>query len=244
MWIVKRVLAHSDSGYSHSLQSHDQLYNIIDWDHLSCLDDDDSEPISPSFSFPFINREAETKERFLDGMSKSQGKKTGNYHTLVKIVTLKILPKTSQLPLSCWKHSFHRTLTSLNLWKYYEIFHSNAILLTFPLKKRSTSISVVCINKWFGFNLNILGVFWPNNVLHTTNKKKQHRLKRNFYKGRLITSTAASAPYRFNSRLWNWSQWEKGRPWQCNTKIWFFSKRRLHTQNAKAHHFSLRVRSL
>ena len=97
MWIVKRVPAYSDPGYNQSLQSDDQLCDVIDWDELSCLGDDDSDVASPGLSFPFIDWEAnEEEQHFADGMSsESQGnKKTGNDLMLEKIVTLKMLPKT------------------------------------------------------------------------------------------------------------------------------------------------------
>ena len=67
MWIVKRVLAYADLGYNQSLQSDDQLSDVIDGDHLSCLGDDDSDVASPSVSFPFIDWEANEVERFVDG---------------------------------------------------------------------------------------------------------------------------------------------------------------------------------
>ena len=92
---MKRVLAYPDPGYNQSLQSDDQLCDVIDWDQLSCLGDDDSDVASPSISFPFIDWEA-NEERFADGTSsKSQGnKKTGNDLMLEKIVALKTIPKT------------------------------------------------------------------------------------------------------------------------------------------------------
>ena len=76
MWIVKRVLASPDPGYNQSLQSDDQLSDVIDWDQLLCLDDDNCNVASPSLSFPFIDWEAKEEELFVDGTSsKSQGNK-------------------------------------------------------------------------------------------------------------------------------------------------------------------------
>ena len=77
MWIVKRVLAYPVPGYNQSLQSDDQLGDVIDWDELSCLSDHDSDVASPSLSFPFIDWEANgEEERFADETSnKSQGNK-------------------------------------------------------------------------------------------------------------------------------------------------------------------------
>ena len=75
MWIVKRVLAYPDPGCNQSLQSDDQLCDVIDWDQLSYLGDDDSDVASSSLSFPFIDWEA-NEERFADGTSsKSEGNK-------------------------------------------------------------------------------------------------------------------------------------------------------------------------
>ena len=96
MWIVKRVLAFSDPGYNQFLQSVDHLCDIIDWDQLSCLGDDDSDVASPRLSIPIIDWEANEEERFVDGRSsKSQGKKkqTRDHLMLEKMVTLKKLPK-------------------------------------------------------------------------------------------------------------------------------------------------------
>ena len=97
MWIVKRVLAYPDPGYNQSLRSDDQLFDVIDWDQLSCSGDDDSDVASPNLPFLFIDWEANEEERFADGTSsKSQGnkKKPGNDLMLVKIVTLKMFPQT------------------------------------------------------------------------------------------------------------------------------------------------------
>ena len=83
MWIVKCVLAYPDPGYNQSPQSDDQLCDVIDWDQLSCLGDDDSDVASPSLSFPFIDWESNEEERFADGTSsKSQGNKKKQETTL------------------------------------------------------------------------------------------------------------------------------------------------------------------
>ena len=96
MWIVKHVLAYPDPGHNQSLQSDDQLCDVIDWDQLSCSGDDDSDVASPSLSIPFIDWDANEEELFVDGTStKSQGnKKKGNDLMIEKIVTFKVLPKT------------------------------------------------------------------------------------------------------------------------------------------------------
>ena len=56
------------SGLS-SESEYDQLCDVIDWDQLSCLGDDESDVASPSLSIPFIDWEAKEEERFVDGTS-------------------------------------------------------------------------------------------------------------------------------------------------------------------------------